>query len=325
MNVVIHCEVRLSKKLEKVIESGEPIELYISPTKDGVGSGFFKIVAKDNVTLEQINAVGETNLILRNPQSEELAPNLSQDPPLQSIFSDRQPDAVAPAKHFEGSTAIEKLAIVNPDQSEVLTHPLPPQPNQAPSEHELEVLRKHLPQFAHLFNQPAPQQSPAGRPTVASVKGAAMSYAQKAYGQTQEVAQPIAASPKPSMLQPIMSYEELIHELETLPGIDQMVPPPNFEGLPGSMTERHAMVAYEQMLNQLPRLRRPCYLKNSRAGHIEIADMGYIILLNQVLNLSNLPARRILDSRQMQGLITDGYLRIVTHQDFVESLEKPDV
>jgi hypothetical protein len=66
-------------------------------------------------------------------------------------------------------------------------------------------------------------------------------------------------------------------------------------------------------------------VRNDVAGHLEIADLNRTIALYQVIDLSRLPARRILDSRSLQELIQNNLITFVSHEEYEESLNQPDV
>lgn len=121
-----------------------------------------------------------------------------------------------------------------------------------------------------------------------------------------------------------MSYDEMMHELQQLPGVEQQVPSYTFNGMPGSPDERQSMLAYEEAIQRLPHLRRPCYVRNDVAGRIDIQDLGRTLMLDQVFDLSVVPARRILDSRHLRDLCRNGQLNFVGYNEFVDSLNQPD-
>ena len=427
MNAIIHCDIRLSKKLEKLVEAGEAIEIYIGPIKDGGATGMVKITTKNGVTLQAINEMGETNIIMRTPQAEELAPNLGTDEPVQTIFSDGANEVPQPPQQFQqvppnlnpnpanqqyvqASYPNSQIAITNPDSSPVLQRPVAV-PSNKPTPKEMDNLQRHLvktgntqwpplprqeppqgrsapvdqarqaqqqylkqaypqqpppgyqfvqqPQFAPPQPQPQPQpqqyapQPPQGYPQQPRQPRQPQGYPQQprqpqqpqGYQQQQQYAQqPQYAqqqyAQQPQYIQqpqydqqpqyqqyappPIMSYDELMAELQNVPDINQPVPNFQFQGMPGSPDERQAMLAFEQTMAQLPKLQRPCYIRNDVAGRLEIQDLGYTMLLNQVLDLSRMPARRIWDSRHLRELCNGNYLTFVTYDDLVASLEAPD-
>lgn len=313
MNVHIQCNVRLSKKLEKFAENGEPVEIYISPIKDGEATGFIKMSVKNNTNMEELNSLGETSIIMRVVRAEESVPDLENEAPLQCLFSDRQPGAGgSPTPHFTGESAVDQLAITDPNASPLQQY-APPIVAPPPTPEQIQQLARQVPQL----------QQQGRRQPVAQVRSQVSQYATTAYSQQPQYAQqpppqPVYEAP------PIMSYQELYAELQRVPGIEKEVPLLQMEANLSPQSQRQIMLQHEQRLNMLPRLQRPCYLANYNAGRLEIADMGYTMLLNQVINLTNIPARRLLDSRHLESLCNEGYLKFVTKQQFVESLEAPD-
>jgi len=374
MNAILHCEIRLSKKLEKLVADGEAIEIYIGPVKDGIATGMVKITTAEGVTLKDLNALGETSVIMRTPQAEELAPDLGNDEPMQALFTENQESPQVPTpkpaafpvvpptlnpqpanNQYVQASYPQNIAITNPDQSPVLLRQPPGPPSNPPSPQEIANLQRHL--AAQPSQHPAyqwpplpRQQSEQGRSApVVQARQAVKQYAQRAYAppQPQQMPPPMSReqfeeqqrlqyehyqreymqqqqAAQAALVPPIMSFEELMAELQAVPGIDQPVPYFSFDGQPGSPAERQSMIAFEQQMLQMPRLQRPCYIRNDVAGRLEIQDMGYTMLLHQVLDLSRFPARRVLESRQFRELYQNNMLTFVTYDDLVESLQAPD-
>ena len=117
----------------------------------------------------------------------------------------------------------------------------------------------------------------------------------------------------------INSYEELINALEKLPGADQELPevkPKN-----GVALSRQEAMELERKMAGVPRLMQPVYLTNCVNGNIEIADLGIILGLKQVVDISKVPARKLLFSRHLRDLIENGGLKFATENNYKEYLE----
>ena len=96
MNAIIHFQAKLSKKLQPFVENGEPIEVCLGAVKDGEAQGHMRVVTKPGVTLEMLAAIGETSLIMRIANSEELVPDLETNNPVATLFTNK-PNELQPS------------------------------------------------------------------------------------------------------------------------------------------------------------------------------------------------------------------------------------
>src|ERR1039457_5728273 len=62
MNIVLDCEVILSKKLEAICEQGEPISILVSSVSGNKGRSTVRITCKDGIKEEDLTKIGETSI-----------------------------------------------------------------------------------------------------------------------------------------------------------------------------------------------------------------------------------------------------------------------
>jgi len=107
--------------------------------------------------------------------------------------------------------------------------------------------------------------------------------------------------------------------LMAVPNIDQ--PMPTMKTKPGEQKlSRQEAEAYEQALSNLPRLSNPVYVGNMEAGTIVMNDMGITIKLNEIIDLSKVPARKIIESRELRGLLIQKILRFCSEAEYITYL-----
>jgi len=88
MNIQLRCEVVLSKKLEKLIEQGESIEISIAPIRGNRAEAILRLVVPDNLASKEFEALEpETSLILRPPfVAVEAAPDITSTIAVTALF-----------------------------------------------------------------------------------------------------------------------------------------------------------------------------------------------------------------------------------------------
>jgi len=87
MNIVMECEVTLSKKLQALCEEGEPISIHVNPVHDNKGRALIRMAAKDGTKISDAIAVGETSLMFKVVAADHDAASLSGGPSFGSLFA----------------------------------------------------------------------------------------------------------------------------------------------------------------------------------------------------------------------------------------------
>ena len=272
MNIQIHCEATLSKKLEKIAEFGEPIEFRLGPVRGNKADAYIRIVTKNGVSIDEIAKMGITSIEFKVQDAGEEAPTVQNDSrPVSTLFSsnaqivpgDALPIAVPlPAK--SANPAITKTA-----QQVTTNAPIPKNVMDAPV----------------LVTPPVTQTSVA--------------------------------------IQPIMSYAELMDVLMATTGIDQSIPAPKAKSADGRLTRKEAQ-DYEEQIKNLPKIIRPVYIGNMTGGTIIINDLNQAIKLNEIIDFSRLPARRLVDSRELRGLLLQNRLKFFSEAEYMTYLNTMD-
>ena len=253
MNIQIRCEVTLSKKLEKICEFGEPIEVRISPVRGNKAEAFIRLVTQRGVALEDVALIGETNFGIRVLDAGEEAPTLTNDePPVSTLFA--------------------RSATIAASEPTLIGIPAPAKPGEI----------AQLPKNA--------------------------------------ISSPVLVTPPttPSRLaQPIMSYAELMEELTQVKGIDAPIPEAQAKDkLTGRMSRQEAE-DFENKLRGLPKLVRSTYIGNLKGGSIVVNDISQIIKFGEIIDFSKIPARRLLESRDLRGLLLQKILKFCTEAEYL--------
>ena len=112
MNIQIRCELILSKKLEKICEPGEPIEVRIGAIKGNRGEAVIRLVTKDGVSLDDVVKMGETNFGIIPVDAGEEAPSLTDARPVHLLFT--KGAVITPENPAPVTVATEKQPEVAP-------------------------------------------------------------------------------------------------------------------------------------------------------------------------------------------------------------------
>lgn len=108
MNLIIACEVSLSKKMRSILGSGESVVLSVSNINDGRGTGRLTL-STDNTDPIEVESIGETSIMLKPLEViGDLPGNLDQS--VESIFSS------LPIKG-EKNEVIDKIGVVHPPET----------------------------------------------------------------------------------------------------------------------------------------------------------------------------------------------------------------
>ena len=290
MNVVVGCSFTISKKLESLIEAGNPLYIQINSVNGNKGIGHMSMTTKKMPRPEEI---GNTSIMLDVISVDESTPDFQDSTPVSNFFSGGQDI------EREGvGSPIAKFAKVNPD-SEVKSYANRHEgkPIRVPQEAEGQLskaqgVRKPIRQTPRQETMDELSPSPSQMPSLADKKQGS-----------------------------IMSYEELIAEVESLGNIDVEIPTPM--GNNGRLG-RAAAVQIEKQGKIAPRIKRPAFVRNVRGGHLEIADMEEKVANGEIFDLGRVPARKIRDSRDLKWCLDNGLLAFCDREEYLYWLENKD-
>jgi len=79
MNYVAQCAITLSKKLEKLLEEGEPISIYVQPIRKNKSVAQVRFTSRANVSEEDVRNAGDTSILLSFDEVSIDAPDLDSD------------------------------------------------------------------------------------------------------------------------------------------------------------------------------------------------------------------------------------------------------
>jgi len=115
----------------------------------------------------------------------------------------------------------------------------------------------------------------------------------------------------------------LMDVLMATTGIDQSIPAPKAKSADGRLTRKEAQ-DYEEQIKNLPKIIRPVYIGNMTGGTIIINDLNQAIKLNEIIDFSRLPARRLVDSRELRGLLLQNRLKFFSEAEYMTYLNTMD-
>lgn len=119
----------------------------------------------------------------------------------------------------------------------------------------------------------------------------------------------------------IQSYDQLMQEIDSLGDIDSYTPP---KGPSSGKMSRKAAINLENQGRMAPRVKTPVYIANLRGGMIEIADMEHSIADREVVDLSQVEAKKLRDSRDFKWCLDNGVLGFTDRGEFIHFLENRD-
>ena len=188
MNIIVGCSFTISKKLEALLEPGEPVFIQINAVHGNKGIGHMTMSAK---RLPAPSDIGNTSLMLDAISVDESAPNFQDVQPVSTFFSGN----VEGEQH---DSPVTRFAKVNPDAEQ----------------------GSYKGQWARKTSQDGPRRAqPARREPEPPVT---IEEPQEAHGEPQEAPQ------EETQGQPatIMGYDELIAEVESIGNVDFETPAP---------------------------------------------------------------------------------------------------
>lgn len=286
MNVVVGCSFTISKKLESLIEAGNPVYIQINSVNGNKGIGHMTMTTK---RLPRPEEIGNTSIMLDVISVDESAPDFQDASPVSNFFAGGQ----EVGREGAGSP-ITRFAKVNPDveiKSYANRHENPP---KAPAQEAPRPIRQ------------AARQAVTSNPS-------------------QKIAEeelPIDEAPLPQDKQgSIMSYEELMTEIEAIGDVDYE---PVVAGNPNGRISRTAALQAEKQGKLAPRIKRPAFVRNVRGGHIEIADMEEKIADKEIFDLGRVAAKKLRDSRDLKWCLDNGLLAFCGRDEYLDWLENKD-
>jgi hypothetical protein len=150
MNIVIGCSFTISKKLEGLVEPGEPVYIHIDSVHGNKGMGHIRLAAK---RVPRPDEIGNTSIMLDAISISESAPDYADTTPVSNFFSGDVETGV-------NQPTVERFAKVDPDKEmksyrdqSVASRIAPRKAERQATAPELEAAEKEAPEA----NQEAPQ------------------------------------------------------------------------------------------------------------------------------------------------------------------------
>lgn len=302
MNVVLECEITLPKKFEAVCENGEPISIHVTSVSGNKGRAIMRMVCKNGTTSEDLTKIGETSIPVKVLSVNEDVKTLSNVGTVSNLIGGHLPTAVEAAIARTSPDCPEGEPYVDP-RKPVVQAGQPPPPNQMSPE-AMKLL------YAALAAAGIPM--PVGMAPVATQNPAPVL-----------VQAPVAVN-KPARDNCIASFDELISELESLPGINDVPKIPTDRKL----TPREA----DAMMSRMPKLRRKAFVRNAMPSQLMVSDLYTSIdggtgpclalLPGAAYDMTRLPAKNILNSTDLKWCFETGKLEMVDGAAFAASFRK---
>ena len=327
MNIVLECEVILSKKFEAICENGEPISIHVTSVSGNKGMAIVRMVCKPGISEKDVAKIGETSLMLK-------VVGVSDD--VRSLEGDNRR-----VGNLVGGvpTAIEAaIARTSPHipEGEPYRGPIPLTDGMLPAGMpKTALVAPSVPPIAPAATEPpATPQNPqnpfaglAGNPDAMKLLMMALAAAGLPIPQTQATPQGAMVAPsapkQPVRDNCIMSYDELMTELNSISGVDDIPKMPTNRKLTPRETD--------MLLSQMPRLRKKAYLRNNLQAQLMVADLyttldgsGYCLALlpGAAFDLTRLPARNILNSTDLKWCFETGKVELVNAATYAASFKK---
>lgn len=301
MNIVLECDVVLSKKLESICEDGEPISIQISSVSGNKGKAIARITCKNGTSESDVSKIGETSLMLKVNSVNEDVKSLSGNLRVSNLVAG-VPTNVA-----------NLVAKTNPNVPEAEPYKVPSQaPNQQPEQNVNPDAMKIV--FAALA---AAGLLPNGIPQNQTNQAQVVSH------ETRIPAPNTYVPPQNISDNTIKTFDELMNEVANLPGIEK---DPNIP-TNRKLTPQEA----ESILIKMPKLRRKAFLRNNIQSQLMIEDLFTTIdgggnclslLPGAVFDLSRIPARNILNCTVLKWLFNTGKVELVNEATFISSFKK---
>jgi hypothetical protein len=121
----------------------------------------------------------------------------------------------------------------------------------------------------------------------------------------------------------IMTFDDLVSEVVNLPGVNNNVNIPTDR----KMTPMEA----ESILTKMPKLRKHAFLRNNIQSQLMISDLFTTIdgggsclalLPGAVYDLARIPARNLLNCRELKWCFDTGKVQLVSESDYIASFKK---
>lgn len=116
----------------------------------------------------------------------------------------------------------------------------------------------------------------------------------------------------------LRNYDDVAALLSRLPGIERDLPQISAE----KKMDRQAAIAYEKQLNQCAKLPYSLYVKNNARGKLEIQDLEIILSHQQVFDISSVPARKLINSRDFRICMERNLISLATKEMYEQWQKK---
>ena len=317
MNVVLECDFTLPKKMEAICENGEPISIHITAVSGNKCKAIMRLTCKDGVVESDILKIGDTSIPMKVTAVHDDVKTLESVGRISNLIGGHIPTAVEAA-----------IARTSPDIKEG-------EPYRKPAEKPVQRQAQAVPIAEPEAPAAAPQAQPGMNPEALKLLFAALSAAglptqavQAVQGimSSQAGQQASAAAPARPVAPPensIMSYEDLMSEIASVPGINDTIKIPTDRKL--SRGEAETLMA------RMPKLRKQAYLRNSMQSTLMVDDLftsidgtGPCLTLmpGMACDLTRMPARNIMNSNALKWCFETGKVELVGRASFVASFKK---
>lgn len=325
MNVVLECDVILSKKLEAICENGEPISIHITSVYGNKGRAIMRVTCKDNVNENDISKIGETSLMFKVGSVSEDIKTIAGTHRVSNLIGN-----ILPTSYEKVISKIDPdLAQRNIDEGYRRAHQGERPEDRFKDQIESDTERHIVPSQT---NYPTANPDDTMKKIMEVLAAAGINVPlgslnqQKVTSGVPEVDKyipPKRQTPQPQ--QPtncIKTYEELMEELSNIPGIDKEINIP----LDRKMTPQEA----ESLMNRMPKLRKKAFLRNNIQSQLLIADLFTTIdgggtclsiLPGAVVDLARIPAKNILNCTQLKWCFDTNKVQLVDESAFIASFK----
>ena len=302
MNIVLECEVILSKKFEAVCEQGEPVSILITSVSGNKGRAIIRIACKDDTKDVDVAKMGETSIQFKVVSASDDVKSLDGTSRISNMISSNGLGIPASAESLVAKTS--------PDVSEGEPYAVP---KANPTANPLEAITGN---------------PDAIKALTAILAAAGLSLTKQPDGQTTasptaQVVPQVAPQRQAARDNSIRNYEELLSEIALIPGIDQEIKLPADRKL----TRGEA----DQVLSRLPKLRRKAFIRNTMQSQLLIGDLFtsfdgvgpcLALLPGQAFDLTRIPAKNITSSNDFRWCVETGKIAFVNSADFAASFKR---
>jgi hypothetical protein len=323
MNVVLECDVILSKKLESICESGEPISIQINSVSGNKGRAIIRITCKDGTSEQEISKIGETSVMFKVNSVAEDMKSISTTARVTNLVSGL-PTSFEKAIARTSPNVPEGEEYVFPNQKK----PIYTDDNQGVVQeprYQQEQAATQIPQSPNVANDTL-------RIVLAALAAAGLPIPDGLANTQSTVIQNNSIPPVQPYIAPvrqqivnnyIRTYDELANELINIPGIDQKFNIPTDRKL--------TPVEAESIMARTAKLRKKAYLRNNIKSQLSISDLFTTIdgggsclslLPGAVADLTRIPARNLLNSQEIKGCFDNNMVSLVGEAEYIASCKK---